>query len=72
MKAEINTLAHSATLHEARRLVADEPNRLAAYRVEIDVLENLKRIYYFAKRMARTTLPSVELGPDPGTPEKSN
>ena len=55
MKEEINRLAESAALHEAERLVAEEPNRLQAYTMEMDVLENLKRIYYLAKRMARTT-----------------
>ena len=53
MKAEINRLADSAALHQARRLVAQEPNRLPTYTVEIDILRNLKRIFYFAKRMAR-------------------
>ena len=49
MKAEVNRLADSAALHEARRLVAREPNRLPAYTVEVDILQNLKRIYYFAQ-----------------------
>ena len=53
MKARINELADSAALHEAKRLVAQEPNRLEAYRIEMDILEALKRIYYFCKRMAR-------------------
>jgi phosphate:Na+ symporter len=53
MKKEINRLAGSAALHEARRLVAEEPNRLSAYTVEMDILENLKRVYYFCKRIAR-------------------
>lgn len=53
MKARINELAESAALHEAERLVAQEPNRLEAYRIEMDILEALKRIYYFCKRMAR-------------------
>ena len=61
MKADVNRLADSAALHEAQRLVAEEPNRLPAYTMEMDVLENLKRIYYFAKRMARTTLPGSKL-----------
>jgi len=56
MKAEINRLADSAALHEARRLVAREPNRLPAYAIETDVIENLKRIYYFTKRMARAVV----------------
>jgi phosphate:Na+ symporter len=53
MKPEINRLAGHAALHEAKRLVAQEPNRVAAFTVESDILENLKRIYYFCKRMAR-------------------
>ena len=58
MKSEINRLADSAALHQARRLVAQEPNRLPAYTVEMDILQNLKRIYYFAKRIARMVVPS--------------
>jgi phosphate:Na+ symporter len=57
MKMEINRLMASAALHQAKRLVAEEPNRLAAYTVEMDIIEKLKRIYYFAKRMAKTLVP---------------
>lgn len=59
MKTRINRLADSAALHEAERLVADEPRRLAAYTVETGILENLKRIYYFTKRMARAAAPPM-------------
>ncbi len=61
MKREINRLADSAALHEAQRLVAEEPNRLPAYTVEMGILENLKRIYYFTKRMARAAAPEEPL-----------
>ncbi|EGV33172.1 Na/Pi-cotransporter II-related protein [Thiorhodococcus drewsii AZ1] len=54
MKQEITQIAESAAAHEARRLVAEEPNRIPAYTLEIDILEKLKRIFYFAKRMAKT------------------
>ncbi len=57
MKNWINILIEAATRHQALRLAADEPNRLAAYTVEIDVIEKLKRIYYFAKRMAKAVVP---------------
>ena len=57
LKADINRLMESATMHEARRLVAEEPNRLAAYTLEIDIIEKLKRIYYFAKRIAKAVAP---------------
>ncbi len=53
MKADINRMAGSASMHEAERLVAAEPNRLRAYSVEVDMLANLRRVYYFARRMAR-------------------
>jgi len=59
MKDEITRIADSAAVHEARRLVAEEPNRIPAYTLEIDIIEKQKRIYYFAKRMAKTVLPSV-------------
>ncbi len=60
MKGEVNQMAESASLHEVRRLVADEPQRLAAYTLEVDVLKNLKRIYYFSKRMARGVLAGAD------------
>ena len=62
MKSDINRLMTSAALHQARRLVAEEPNRLSAYTVEMDIIEKLKRIYYFAKRMAKTVMPGDSLG----------
>jgi phosphate:Na+ symporter len=56
-KGDINQLMESAAMHEAKRLVAEEPNRLSAYTLEMDILEKLKRIYYFAKRMSKEVLP---------------
>ncbi len=60
MKAEMNRLERAAAVHQAERLRADAPDRVANYRLEIDVIANLKRIYYFAKRMARTVAPRDE------------
>ncbi len=54
MKGEMTQMAKDALSHQADRLIAPEPDRLALYTVEADVIENLKRIYYFAKRMAKT------------------
>ncbi len=56
MKDDIADLASSAAEHQAERLVVDEPNRIAAYTTEIDIIEKQKRIYYFAKRMAKTVV----------------
>jgi phosphate:Na+ symporter len=61
MKDEIGRLVNSAAVHEAQRLVAEEPNRLAAYTIEVDLIEKLRRIYYFAKRMAKTVTPDLVL-----------
>ena len=62
MKDEVSELADSAAAHQAERLVAEEPNRIPAYTIEIDIIEKQKRIYYFAKRMAKTvmTVESIE------------
>jgi phosphate:Na+ symporter len=57
MKEEISQMADSAAAHQARRLVAAEPKRIPAYTIEIDIIEKQKRIYYFAKRMAKSVLP---------------
>ncbi len=56
MKTDINRLADAAALHQAKRLIAEEPKRLQAYTIEMDIIEKLKRIYYFAKRMSKATL----------------
>ena len=58
MKEEIAHLVESAATHQAERLVAEEPNRIAAYTIEVDIIEKQKRIYYFAKRMAKTVVSS--------------
>lgn len=65
MKSEINRLANAAALHQAQRLVAEEPNRLPTYTVEMDVLQSLKRVFYFAKRMARSVVPTVAVKAEP-------
>ncbi len=52
-KPEINQLAHAAERHLNRRLSADEPNRLAAFKIETEIIEYWKRVYYFAKRVAK-------------------
>ncbi|MFC1664761.1 Na/Pi cotransporter family protein [Pseudomonadota bacterium] len=54
MKSSIQAKVKSAEQHQAQRLVADAPNRIAAYSVEVELIERLKRIYYFAKRIAKT------------------
>ncbi len=62
MKGEVNRMADMASMHQARRLVADEPRRIEAYTLEIDIFKGLRRIYYFAKRMAHGVLTATESG----------
>jgi phosphate:Na+ symporter len=56
MKPHIHELAEHATRHQVSRLIAPEAGRLPAYAVETDVIEDLRRVYYFAKRIARAVL----------------
>jgi len=65
MKNAVQTQVEAAERHQAQRLLADAPNRIATYSVEMEMIEKLKRIYYFAKRMAKTTTldNELELGP---------
>ena len=58
VKDRINEKASSAALYEAHRLVAEAPNRVATYSIETDIVENLKRVYYFTKRVARAVSPA--------------
>jgi phosphate:Na+ symporter len=72
MKQEIQQIASSAAVHEAARLVADEPHRIEAYTIEMDVAEKLQRIYYFAKRIARTVIRQAEKSAkDEGQPQSA-
>ncbi|MEN8128765.1 MAG: Na/Pi cotransporter family protein [Pseudomonadota bacterium] len=60
-KPEINKLVEQADAHLAQRLTTEDPDRLAHYSVEIEMIEKLKRIYYFAKRIARGVVPKTIL-----------
>ncbi|MCK4987189.1 MAG: Na/Pi cotransporter family protein [Desulfobacterales bacterium] len=58
MKADMNRLVEQAELHQAQRLVSEDSGKFEAYSVEVDIIEKLKRIYYHAKRMAKTVAAS--------------
>jgi phosphate:Na+ symporter len=51
-KARINGLVEDAARHHAARLVLDESDRIALYSLEVDMVEHLRRVFYFAKRIA--------------------
>jgi phosphate:Na+ symporter len=44
----------------ALRLTADEPNRVATYRLETEIIENLKNMYFVAMRIANMVVPHRE------------
>jgi phosphate:Na+ symporter len=52
-KPDINRLAREAESQVVRRLTAAEPRRVATFRLESELIEYLKRMYYFAKRIAK-------------------
>ncbi len=47
-------------LHQAQRLISEDSGKFEAYSVEVDIIEKLKRIYYHAKRMAKTVVETEE------------
>jgi phosphate:Na+ symporter len=59
MKEDVNRLVEKADLHQAQRLVSEDSGKFEAYSVEVDIIEKLKRIYYYAMQMAKTV---VEVG----------
>jgi len=54
MKSDMNRLVAQADMHQAQRLISEDSGKFEAYSVEVDIIEKLKRIYYHAKRMAKT------------------
>ena len=59
MQDDVNRLVEKADLHQAQRLVSEDSGKFEAYSVEVDIIEKLKRIYYYAMQMAKTV---VEVG----------
>lgn len=52
-KKEVARIADGLDTHLAARLSADEPNRLETFRLETELVEAFRRIYYFSKRIAK-------------------
>jgi phosphate:Na+ symporter len=53
MKTTVDQLFDAASSHQASRLVADAPNRLSTYTLEVEIIEKLRRIYHFSERIAQ-------------------
>ncbi|MDH3225450.1 MAG: Na/Pi cotransporter family protein, partial [Gemmatimonadota bacterium] len=60
-KGNLASLAERAEGQVVARLASKEPNRLATFRLESTLIESLKRIYYFAKRIAKAVLEQEEI-----------
>ena len=56
MQEDVNRLVAKADLHQAQRLVSEDSGKFEAYSVEVDIIEKLKRIYYYAMQMAKTVV----------------
>ena len=52
MKPQMAELATNTVRHALDRLVVDEPNRMQAYTREMELIENLTRIYRHSRRLA--------------------
>jgi len=53
MKPRIADACDAIRSHLQGRLTADEPKRVAVFRIETELLEQYNRIFYFAKRIAK-------------------
>ena len=52
-KGEVNQITDQISERLLNRLIAEDPHRTSTYRVESQLVENYKRVFYFAKRIAR-------------------
>lgn len=55
-KNKMNRLTSQAKHHLAQRLITDEKDRLELFRLESELIDYLKRVYYFSSRIARSVL----------------
>jgi phosphate:Na+ symporter len=54
MKKSVADLAEETARHQIDRLVAKEPNRLQTFTREMEIIENLSRVYRLCRKIART------------------
>ncbi len=60
-KSRVSKLSTEIERHVVRRMAADAPMRRLTYQTETELLEALKRVYYFTKRISKEVL-KAELG----------
>lgn len=66
-KSDVSELAEDAAAHIARRLTADEPNRLLAFQVESDIIENYRRINSYVRKIAMLSLSATSEASNPSS-----
>jgi phosphate:Na+ symporter len=52
-KSQVSELADNALDHLSNRLHKEKNLDLAEFRIQTDIIENFRRIYYLAKRIAK-------------------
>jgi len=57
-KDEVNEIARLISNRLLHRLIAEDPHRTSTYRVESQLVDHYKRIYYFAKRISKSVAES--------------
>jgi len=65
LKGEVNRNIAEITRRQAERLALDEPQRPTIFRLEMAIVDNLKRIYTLSKRIAKVILPKELLASVP-------
>ncbi len=60
MKQHVKKLERTTTALQAEQLTAGASERVALYRLETDIIANLRRVYYYTRRIARAAVPKDE------------
>jgi len=69
MKQEMADLAEETARHGVSRLTVDEPNRLQTFTREMEMIENLSRIYRLCRKIARMQWVDESASPQPQAAE---
>ena len=62
MKGRVSEHAEQLARRLSERLAAPDPNRIEVFRLESEIIEVFKRLYYFAKRIAKIVDTRIDQG----------
>jgi len=68
----VSQLAQETQSHLEERLNFETDVPLAEYRILSEIVENMKRIYYLSKRIAKDVVESKSLSPSQPLPDINN